>query len=133
MKEQFNGSAGISPEASRSAYAADIPELEHKSMVQQEQLTPQLKPYSAIAKNVDRKHHNSRLLDERKQLQRYQMKVVELHTRTYFKGQLINETVDKETQMIHRDNQVTNDFNINAGQAFDIQQLQLQSHNSLTL
>ena len=118
MKETFNQQvAGVSPEQTRLA-------LSGKTMVEQEQPVPTLKPLM-MGQEIDNQAHKQKLKQEQQRVQRYQVRVTETHTTLRMNGQIISTKVDRQVQHINRTKQLSNDFNQEASHAHDRKELGL--------
>jgi len=124
MKNNFNQRVtGVSPEQTRLALRGSN---QNKSMVEQEQLVPTLKPSFGLGQAVDNHAHKQKLKQEQQRVRRYQIKVTEVHTTTMrMNGQVISTKVDRQVQHINRAKQLSNDFNQETAQAHDIKQMGL--------
>jgi len=125
MKVTFNQQVtGVSPEQTR----ASLMPKQEKTMVEQEQPVPVLKPHGIEAQQVDQLAYRQRLEKEKqraKRVQQYQIRVTETHTRLSINGQVIKEDVKRDVQQINRHRQLTNSFNQDSTQVYDRQQLGL--------
>lgn len=118
MKGSFNQQVcGVTPEQTRLA-------LSGKTMIEQEQPIPVLKPDMSIAQASDEQAYKQKLKNERDRVYRYQMKVTEIHTTLRMNGKVISSHTERQVQPINRTRQLTNDFNQGSAQAFDRQQLE---------
>lgn len=123
MKDNFNHQVvGVSPEQTRAAFSASSPD---KSMVEQEDIVPVLKPHGIGEDVVDRQHFKNRLKQEQQRVHRYQMRVTELHTRIHIDGKLIESKVDREVTPVTRTHHTSHEFNMQAAFEHDAQELQL--------
>lgn len=117
MKEKFNQQVpGVSPEQTRLA-------LMGKTMVEQEQPVPTLKPSLGLSQEVDNQVHKERLKQERQRVTRYQIRVTETHSTYRMNGQVIKTTVDRQVRHLNNTKQLANDFNMQSAQAYDQKQL----------
>lgn len=118
MKDTFNQQvAGLSPEQTRLA-------LSGKTMVEQEQPVPTLKPL-VMGQEVDNQMHKQKLKQEQQRVQRYQIRVTNTYTTLRMNGQVISTSMDRQVEHIHRTKQLSNDFNQEVSQAHDTKELGL--------
>lgn len=118
MKQTFNHQV-VTPEQTRLALSGHQQE---KSMIEQEQPHPVLKP-RFMGQEVDNQHHKQRLKQEHNRVIRYQTRVTEMHTVLRMNGQVISTKVDRQVQQINRTAQLSNDFNQHSSQSHDMRQL----------
>ncbi|WP_133471332.1 hypothetical protein [Paraglaciecola marina] len=119
MKQNFNHQVhGVSPEQTRLA-------LSGKTMVEQEQPVPVLKPSLRLSQEVDNQTHKERLKQEQQRVTRYQIRVTETHSTYRMNGQVIKTTVDRQVQHLNNTQQLANDFNMESAQAHDQKQLSI--------
>ncbi|TDF41298.1 hypothetical protein EYS14_00085 [Alteromonadaceae bacterium M269] len=121
MKQVFNHQGGVTPEQTRLALSGN---QQDKSMIEQEQPHPVLKP-RFMGQEVDNQLYKQRLKQEHNRVMRYQIKVTEMHTILRMNGQIVSTKVDRQVQHVNRAAQLSNDFNINSAQAHDQKQLSL--------
>lgn len=123
MKDTFNHQViGVSPEQTRAAFA--LPRME-KSMVEQEQNVPVLKPSGMGEDTIDRLYFRQRLKQERQRVQQYQMRITEIHTRIHINGALIESKVDREIAPINRTHFTRDNFNMQAAFEQDAKEREL--------
>jgi len=116
MKDKFNQQVmGVSPEQTRLA-------LTGKTMVEQEQPVPTLKPLG-FGQAVDNQMHMEKLAKEHQRVRRYQIKVTETHTTLRMNGKVVSSSVERHVQPINRTKQLTNDFNQETSQAHDMKEI----------
>ena len=117
MKQNFNHQVhGVSPEQTRLA-------LSGKTMVEQEQPVPMLKPPLELSQEVDNQAHKDRLKKEQQRVTRYQIRVTETHSTYRMNGQVIKTTVDRQVHHINKAKQLVNDFNMYSAQENDMKQI----------
>lgn len=126
--QNFNSVAkDISPEQSRAAFKA----ARQKTMVEQQQIVPVLKPHGMGESEVDRIAYRTQLQNEHKQAQAvnlraqqlYQMRVSEIHSRVMEQGKEVSYRVDRSYNAIERQGRTVNNFNQHAAQAWDMQEI----------
>lgn len=109
MKEEFNHQVvGVPPEQSRAAFVPPKPE---KSMVEQEEILPVLKPSGIGEDSIDRLHFRQRLNQERQRVQQYQMQISEIHTRIHIDGKLIESKIDRQVTPMNNILGISHPFN----------------------
>lgn len=127
MKDKFNQQVGVSPEQSRAALMGETPSTQ-QTMVEQEQLVPTLTPHGVEADLVNRQMHQQRLAQDKQQakrVQQYQVKITTIHSRLSINGKLVKEDMKRYVEPINRSRQLTNDFNQETAQAYDLKTLDL--------
>lgn len=126
MKQNFNARvAGVSPEQTRVALMNATPPEKGKSMVEQEQLYPELKPQGMGEHIVEKQAYQDRLNREHHRLRQYQIKVTEIHSRFYREGKLVGEYTERDVTPLSNKRSITNDFNMEAAQAHDMKEIGL--------
>lgn len=124
MKENFNQQVeGVSPEQTRAALMQGEKSKKQGTLVEQTQPFPELKPHGLGEGTVDRQHFNKKLNQEHNRVQRYQVRISELHTRIFMNGQLVDTKIEREVTPINRTRHTTHDFNMSAAFEHDMKEL----------
>lgn len=121
MKVTFNHQVAVSPEQTRLALMGKHRE---QSMMEQEQPVPVLKPSLGMGQEVDDARYKQRLTKERERVQKYQIRITEIHTTYRVNGQIVSSKVDRQVSPVQRvEQQAKHNFNMHAAQAHDMKQL----------
>lgn len=111
---------GVTPEQSRAALFKNSPQTP-KTMVEQTEPVPELRPCGMGEETVNMQVYNQKLHEEkmRSSVRRvYQTQTIETRTRIYQFGELVSDTVEREVRDIQNRHQATNAFNRNAEQVW---------------
>ena len=126
MKNEFQAQVmGISPERTRASLANGEPAKRDKSLVEQHQPFPELKPLGMCESSVDRQSYHARLNQEQQRVARYQMRVTEIHSRIFINGELVESKVDRDVTPINRTHHTTHEFNMHSSYEHDRKELGL--------
>ncbi|MEM0909421.1 MAG: hypothetical protein AAGJ37_00510 [Pseudomonadota bacterium] len=126
MNQVFNHKVTTTPEQTRQSLLDGMGGSHEKTMVEQEQPVPVLKPSYGVGQEVDDAHHKQKLAAERMRAQRYQIRITEIHTTYRYNGRVVSTSMERKVEpMQAMGPKLANDFNMQAAQSFDMKQLGL--------
>jgi hypothetical protein len=124
MKNDFNQQvSGVSPEQTRAALFLDEVERE-PTVVEQEQLLPELKPDGIGEDIVDKHHFQSRLHEEYWRMAARQMYAEEMLANFHVNGLHVGSTFERQAVSLDDVRPMKDDFNISSSQEHDLNEIE---------